>query len=203
MLSLARRLTNRFFSAGSLSLEPYPDNNASLAQARDLLARSQRVAAFSGAGLSAESGLATFRDPDPDALWSRFDPTDLASVDGFEAHPERVIEWYNWRRSVLAGVRPNAAHLALAAQSRLIQVTQNVDNLLEQAGEHDWTVKVVDRDLAVAEERIAGHERGRAAAFQADDATGHRCLLLELRAIHCLVGSASHIDGPDEILRRL
>ena len=115
-------------------MESYPDNNASLAQARDLLARSQRVAAFSGAGLSAESGLATFRDPDPDALWSRFDPTELASVDGFEAHPERVIEWYKWRRSVLAGVRPNAAHLALAAQPRMIQVTQNVDNLLEQAG---------------------------------------------------------------------
>jgi NAD-dependent deacetylase len=62
-------------------LEPYSDNNDGLLQARELLARSQRVAAFSGAGLSAESGLATFRDPDPDALWSRFDPTELASVD--------------------------------------------------------------------------------------------------------------------------
>jgi hypothetical protein len=50
------------------------------------------VAAFSGAGLSAESGLSTFRDPDPDALWSRFDPTELASVAGFEANPERVID---------------------------------------------------------------------------------------------------------------
>ena len=115
-------------------MEPYSDNNDSLLQARELLVRSQRVAAFSGAGLSAESGLATFRDPDPDALWSRFDPTELASVGAFEVHPERVIDWYNWRRSVLAGVRPNAAHLALAAQSRMIQVTQNVDNLLEQAG---------------------------------------------------------------------
>lgn len=115
-------------------MEPYSDNNDSLLQARELLARSQRVAAFSGAGLSAESGLATFRDPDPDALWSRFDPTELASVDAFEANPKRVLDWYNWRRSVLAGVRPNAAHRALAAQSRMIQITQNVDNLLEQAG---------------------------------------------------------------------
>ena len=115
-------------------MEPYSDHNDSLLQARELLARSQRVAVFSGSGLSAESGLATFRDPDPDALWSRFDPTELASVDAFEAHPERVIDWYNWRRSVLAGVRPNAAHRALAAQSRIIQITQNVDNLLEQAG---------------------------------------------------------------------
>lgn len=92
------------------------------------------MAAFSGAGLSAESGLSTFRDPEPDALWSRFDPTELASVAGFEANPERVIEWYNWRRGRHAEVRPNAAHRALAAQPHLIQITQNVDSLLEQAG---------------------------------------------------------------------
>ena len=105
-----------------------------LQTARALLARCARVAAFSGAGLSAESGLSTFRDPDPDALWSRFDPTELASVAGFEADPERVIEWYNWRRGRHAEVRPNPAHFALAAQSRLVQITQNVDSLLEQAG---------------------------------------------------------------------
>ncbi|MCP4469455.1 MAG: NAD-dependent deacylase [Gammaproteobacteria bacterium] len=105
-----------------------------LAQARALLARCQRVAAFSGAGLSAESGLSTFRDPDPDSLWSRFDPTELASVAGFEANPEGVIDWYNWRRRAHAGVQPNAAHRALASQPRMIQITQNVDNLLEQAG---------------------------------------------------------------------
>ena len=105
-----------------------------LDQARELLSRSNRVAAFSGAGLSAESGLSTFRDPDPDALWSRFDPTELASVSGFEANPERVIDWYNWRRRRHASVRPNAAHEALASQLRMIQITQNVDHLLEQAG---------------------------------------------------------------------
>lgn len=105
-----------------------------LAQARELLATCHRVAAFSGAGLSAESGLATFRDPDPDALWSRFDPTELASVAGFEENPQRVIDWYNWRRRRYAGVEPNPAHRALAAQPRMIQITQNVDNLLEQAG---------------------------------------------------------------------
>ena len=109
-----------------------PENK--LRAARELLAQSRRVAAFSGAGLSAESGLSTFRDPDPDALWSRFDPTELASVAGFEANPERVIDWYNWRRAKYATVKPNAAHRALAAQSRMIQITQNVDHLLEQAG---------------------------------------------------------------------
>ncbi len=105
-----------------------------LAQARALLARCHRVAAFSGAGLSAESGLATFRDPDPDSLWSRFDPTELASAAGFEANPQRVIDWYNWRRRGHAAVQPNAAHRALASQPRMVQITQNVDNLLEQAG---------------------------------------------------------------------
>jgi len=105
-----------------------------LAAAREILAGSRRVAAFSGAGLSAESGLATFRDPDTDALWSRYDPIELASVSGFEANPERVIDWYNWRRGNYARVNPNAAHRALAAQCRMIQITQNVDHLLEQAG---------------------------------------------------------------------
>jgi len=108
--------------------------DARLQAAREILSRSRRVAAFSGAGLSAESGLATFRDPDPDALWSRFDPIELASVEGFDANPQRVIDWYNWRRGNYAGVQPNAAHRALAGQQRMIQITQNVDHLLEQAG---------------------------------------------------------------------
>jgi len=115
-----------------MDTEPAIDVN--LRAARELLARSRAVAAFSGAGLSAESGVSTFRDPDTDALWSRFDPTELASAAGFEANPERVIDWYNWRRAQLAAVQPNAAHRALAAQPRMIQITQNVDHLLEQAG---------------------------------------------------------------------
>jgi len=107
---------------------------ARLEQARRILTRSDRVAAFSGAGLSAESGLPTFRDSEPDALWSRYDPMELASVSGFEANPKRVIDWYNWRRENYAGLQPNAAHCALAAQPRMIQLTQNVDDLLERAG---------------------------------------------------------------------
>ena len=107
---------------------------AQLESARDLLAQCRRVAAFSGAGLSADSGLPTFRDPATDALWARYDPTELASAAGFAANPELVIDWYNWRRGLYAGVEPNAAHRALAAQARLIQITQNVDDLLERAG---------------------------------------------------------------------
>ena len=111
-----------------------PAQQSALEQGRALLSDSTRVAAFSGAGLSAESGLSTFRDPHPDALWSRFDPTELASPEGFAANPEQVIEWYNWRRARLSQVDPNAAHRALAAQPRMTQITQNVDDLLERAG---------------------------------------------------------------------
>lgn len=111
-----------------------PALDSRLQEAREILAASGRVAAFSGAGLSADSGLPTFRDAETDALWSRFDPIELASVEGYRANPQRVIDWYNWRRGRYATVRPNAAHLALATQPRMIQITQNVDNLLEQAG---------------------------------------------------------------------
>jgi NAD-dependent deacetylase len=105
-----------------------------LTKARAALTASRRVAVFSGAGLSAESGIATFRGNDGDALWSQFNPMELASATGFEENPERVIDWYNWRRGKLAHAQPNAAHRALAKHQRLLQITQNVDDLLERAG---------------------------------------------------------------------
>lgn len=109
-------------------------NQALLSQARATLKKARYVVTFSGAGLSAESGLATFRDTETDALWARFDPRELASRVGFEKSPERVLDWYQWRRSKYANVAPNPAHLTLARHSKLIHITQNVDNLLEQAG---------------------------------------------------------------------
>lgn len=105
-----------------------------LEQARQQLRQARSVACFSGAGLSAESGIATFRDTETHALWSRFDPMKLASPEGFAENPQRVIDWYNWRRQTLASTQPNPGHYALARQPGLIQITQNVDNLLEQAG---------------------------------------------------------------------
>ena len=109
--------------------------NAALAAARTTLAASRRVAVFSGAGLSAESGVPTFRGySEDDPLWSQYNPLELASPEGFEANPERVVAWYNWRRGKLARAAPNAAHHALAAQTELVQITQNVDDLLERAG---------------------------------------------------------------------
>lgn len=105
-----------------------------LEQARHLLKQARSVTCFSGAGLSAESGISTFRDTETHALWSRFDPMKLASPEGFAENSAQVIEWYNWRRQTLAKAQPNAGHQALAQQPNLIQITQNVDNLLEQAG---------------------------------------------------------------------
>ncbi|MFV0495596.1 SIR2 family NAD-dependent protein deacylase [Mycobacterium sp.] len=95
-----------------------------------------RVAVLSGAGISAESGVPTFRD-DKFGLWARFDPYELSSVQGWEENPERVWGWYLWRHYLVAEVAPNAGHQAIADwQNRadVTVVTQNVDDLHERAG---------------------------------------------------------------------
>ena len=102
--------------------------------AADKIDSAVRPVSFSGAGLSAESGIATFRDSSDDALWSRFDPQQLASQEGFRAAPETVIDWYNWRRKILSGAQTNNAHRSLASLKHWWHITQNVDHLLELAG---------------------------------------------------------------------
>lgn len=95
------------------------------------------ITVFTGAGMSAESGIATFRGSGDDSLWGRFDPMMLASVDGWEADQALVWGWYAWRMGQLSGVEPNAGHHALAAlaDGRTVEVvTQNVDDLHERAG---------------------------------------------------------------------
>jgi NAD-dependent deacetylase len=104
-----------------------------LGTARRMLDEARRVVSLSGAGLSAESGIPTFREAQT-GLWARHDPTRLASPEGFAANPDLVIDWYNFRRRLLAGAAPNRAHLSLAARVDLTHITQNVDNLLESAG---------------------------------------------------------------------
>ena len=103
--------------------------------ARGIIKHAQRLVSFSGAGLSAESGVGTFRDPD--GLWARYDPTRLASPAGFAEDPELVISWYGDRRRRIARAAANPAHEALAARRDIVHVTQNVDNLLERAGARD------------------------------------------------------------------
>lgn len=91
---------------------------------------------LSGAGISAESGVPTFRD-DKNGLWARFDPYELSSIDGWLQHPERVWGWYLWRHYLATQVEPNQGHRAIAAwqdHADVSVITQNVDNLHERAG---------------------------------------------------------------------
>lgn len=104
------------------------------------LRQSQQVVALSGAGISAESGVPTFREAQR-GLWAQFDPMELATPEGFQRNPQRVWEWYSMRRQQLAEVRPNAGHYALADWEQLRPglkvVTQNVDGLHQKAGSTD------------------------------------------------------------------
>jgi NAD-dependent protein deacetylase/lipoamidase len=101
------------------------------------LRKAERVAALTGAGVSQESGLRTFRDSQT-GLWSQYKPTDLASPDAFERDPKLVWDWYAWRREAIKGVRPNSGHYALADMAHHIPdfnlITQNVDGLHWMAG---------------------------------------------------------------------
>ncbi len=109
-------------------------------QAADILARSQRLVVFSGAGVSKESGIATFREAQ-DALWGRYDPHQLATLQGFRRNPKLVWEWYEHRFGLLGDVTPNPGHLAIAALERyvphVVVITQNIDNLHRAAGSSD------------------------------------------------------------------
>jgi NAD-dependent deacetylase len=103
----------------------------------DALRRAQQVTALTGAGVSAESGLPTFRDP-LTGLWAKYRPEDLATPQAFRRNPKLVWKWYEWRRSLVAKARPNPGHLALAEMARRVPrmtlLTQNVDGLHQIAG---------------------------------------------------------------------
>lgn len=102
-----------------------------------LVDKARHILVFTGAGASAESGIATFRDA-LTGLWANNDPQQLATPEGFIADPARVWGWYQWRRQQLLSREPNAAHRAIAALAQRVPkvtvVTQNVDDLHERAG---------------------------------------------------------------------
>ncbi len=108
-----------------------------LIRAAAALAQARRVVVLTGAGVSAESGISTFRDADT-GLWSRFDPMRLASQEGFAENPAIVWQWYMDRLNVMERAQPNPGHTALAELERMVPefvlVTQNVDDLHERAG---------------------------------------------------------------------
>ena len=108
----------------------------SLVEARSRIASAQAVTILTGAGISADSGVPTFRGAD--GLWRNFRAEDLATPEAFERDPRLVWEWYDWRRELIATTRPNPAHLAIASvESRIGNfwlITQNVDGLHRAAG---------------------------------------------------------------------
>ena len=105
------------------------------------MSRFKRIVILTGAGISAESGISTFRDKD--GIWSKVNVEDVATPQAFARNPRRVLEFYNMRRNLGAGAKPNAAHVALARLEsehmdrnggQVVVVTQNVDPLHELAG---------------------------------------------------------------------
>ena len=111
-------------------------NAASIKELSKRLARDARITVLAGAGVSAASGVPTFRGPD--GLWKQFRPETLATPEAFARDPKLVWEWYDWRRQAIAACEPNAAHRVLAAWSQAFPnfqlITQNVDGLHERAG---------------------------------------------------------------------
>ncbi len=101
------------------------------------LATARSVTVLTGAGVSAESGVPTFRDAQT-GLWARYRPEDLATPGAFRRNPKLVWEWYAWRRKLVAEAKPNLAHVALVEMEKLFPdfhlITQNVDGLHQRAG---------------------------------------------------------------------
>ncbi len=105
-------------------------------QVAELLRGCQRCAVLTGAGISAESGVPTFRGKE--GLWGKFRPEELATMDAFMSNPKIVWEWYNWRRELMGEVNPNPGHHALVDLEEILPslwvITQNVDGLHRMAG---------------------------------------------------------------------
>ena len=103
------------------------------------LRAAHRVAVLTGAGISAESGVPTFREAQT-GLWARYNPEELATPDAFRRNPKLVWEWYTWRQERVRQAEPNAGHLALVEMEHRIAeftlITQNVDGLHRRAGSH-------------------------------------------------------------------
>jgi len=103
----------------------------------DKLQAASHVAVLTGAGISAESGVPTFRQAQT-GLWAQYDPQELATPQAFQQNPKLVWEWYAWRRQLVSDAVPNAGHLALVELQNMLPkltlITQNVDGLHQRAG---------------------------------------------------------------------
>ncbi|MHC1566805.1 MAG: SIR2 family NAD-dependent protein deacylase [Candidatus Syntropharchaeia archaeon] len=105
-------------------------------KAAEILKKSKSVVVLTGAGISAESGVPTFRGKD--GLWKKYRAEDLATPRAFSENPKLVWEWYNWRREIISRAEPNPAHLIVAKMEKYYEdfwvITQNVDGLHRKAG---------------------------------------------------------------------
>lgn len=110
--------------------------NGDLRRAREILVQAKRIAVLTGAGISAESGIPTFRGAG--GLWKQFRVEDLATPEAFRRDPQLCWEWYDWRRGIISKIKPNAGHYALADLEQrgggFTLITQNVDGLHAAAG---------------------------------------------------------------------
>jgi len=111
-----------------------------LQSAARALARSRRLVVFTGAGVSKESGIATFREPET-GLWAQYDPMELATPEAYDRDPAFVWSWYEHRFGAAAAAEPNPGHQAIAELERLLPrvavITQNIDGLHQRAGSSD------------------------------------------------------------------
>lgn len=105
-----------------------------------IIRKAEHVAVLTGAGISAESGVPTFREAQT-GLWARYDPQELATPQAFQRTPKLVWEWYTWRRELVGKAEPNPGHWALAEMAQLVPkftlITQNIDGLHQRAGSQD------------------------------------------------------------------
>jgi NAD-dependent deacetylase len=131
----------------------------SVGNARSVLKEASRIAVLTGAGISAESGIPTFRGPG--GIWRTYKAEDLATPEAFARDPKFVWEWYDYRRSVIAEVQPNAGHRALVDLEMRVKtftlITQNVDGLHDRAGSR--TILKVHGDIWMVRCTECGRER--------------------------------------------
>ena len=132
------------------------------------IARARKLVVFTGAGVSKESGIATFREPET-GLWARYDPMELATYEAYVRQPELVWSWYEHRFGAAAAAAPNPGHIAIAELGRLLPrvsvVTQNIDGLHQRAGSSD----VIELHGSMLRFKCL---RGRHTGFVLDDFAG-------------------------------
>ena len=112
------------------------ENEEKIIEARNIIESSESIVVLTGAGISAESGVPTFRGKD--GLWRNFRSEELATPEAFWNNPKLVWEWYDWRRNAVKDARPNPGHFALAElenqKKKFTLITQNIDGLHQMAG---------------------------------------------------------------------